>query len=103
MSLTSSLSLQLMSALLTTYFPGLILYRLFLHPLSRFPGPTLAAVTDAYAGWYEVVQKGRILDQLEILHKKYGELQVDPLCRVHLTTLTGPVVRIGPGKVCFDH
>lgn len=50
----------------------LSIYRLSFHPLAKYPGPWLAAVTD----WYTVVQigfGGRHLD-LYRLHKKHGTL-----------------------------
>ncbi|KAF6747677.1 cytochrome P450 [Ephemerocybe angulata] len=70
---------------LVAYLAAICTYRLFFHPLSRFPGPSLAAVTDGYAAWYEVVKKGEIVHELDRLHKVYG-----------------PIVRIGPGKLHFN-
>lgn len=51
---------------------GVAIFRLFLHPLSGFPGPKLAALTTWYEGYYDVVKKGRFTFHLETLHKKYG-------------------------------
>ncbi len=48
---------------------GLALYRLSLHPLAKFPGPKLAALTTWYEGYYDVVKKGRFTFHLESLHK----------------------------------
>ena len=62
---------------------GLIVYRLYLHPLSKYPGPLLGRITD----WYSVYQawKGyRHLDLYE-LHQKYGK-----------------VVRYGPDKISIN-
>lgn len=51
---------------------GTIFYRLFLHPLAKFPGPKLAAISTLYEGYYDVVHQGRYLWQIEKLHKQYG-------------------------------
>lgn len=59
------------------------IYRLYLHPLSRIPGPRLAAVTSC---WYAYqVRNGRMLQLGKTLHKQYG-----------------PVVRVSPNEVWFN-
>ncbi|KAG6833557.1 hypothetical protein H0H87_005208 [Tephrocybe sp. NHM501043] len=63
----------------SAYLVALGFYRLFLHPLARFPGPRWAAVSDLYSAYYDLVLKGALVDHLEELHKIYG-----------------PVVRFGP-------
>ncbi|KAF9056859.1 hypothetical protein BDP27DRAFT_1189835, partial [Rhodocollybia butyracea] len=60
----------------------LVLYRLFFHPLCRYPGPTLAALTDWYGAYYSIVKGGGLVTQYEQLHK-----------------LHGPVIRVGPNTV----
>ncbi|KAI2464794.1 cytochrome P450 [Annulohypoxylon bovei var. microspora] len=72
---------------LTAYFSllpiSLFIYRLYLHPLAKIPGPRLAAITSL---WYVYqVRKGRMMVLCRDLHKKYG-----------------PVVRISPNEVSFD-
>jgi len=52
---------------------GIVVYRLLLHPLAKFPGRKLAALTTWYEGYYDIVHKGRYLWQIEEMHKKYGE------------------------------
>ena len=48
-------------------------YRLWFHPLARFPGPKLAALTTWYEGYYDCLQyKGRFTFKLGDLHEKYG-------------------------------
>lgn len=47
-------------------------YNLYLHPLRRFPGPKLAAMTRLYEFWYDVVLDGRFLHQMERMHQEYG-------------------------------
>ena len=51
---------------------GNAVYRLYFHPLSKFPGPKLAAITTLYEGYYDVVHQGRYLWEMEKMHKKYG-------------------------------
>lgn len=65
-----------------TYFLCLISYRLFLNPLAKFPGPTLAAISGWYEAYFQLVKRGRFTWQIEHLHQKYG-----------------PVVRIKPNEV----
>lgn len=59
-----------------------VIYRLYLHPLSRFPGPRLAAATYLYGAYYDVVEEAQFVFKLNALHDKYG-----------------PVVRISPGEI----
>lgn len=54
------------------YVVGLGIYRLFFHPIARFPGPKLAAVTRWYEFYYEIVKKGNFTFHIQDLHKKYG-------------------------------
>jgi len=59
------------------------IYRLYLHPLAKFPGPLIGRITD----WYSVFHclKGdRYLDFID-LHNRYGD-----------------VVRFGPNRLSFS-
>ncbi|KAF2161585.1 hypothetical protein M409DRAFT_69676 [Zasmidium cellare ATCC 36951] len=60
-----------------------IFYTLFLHPLAKYPGPRLAAITRL---WYvRQLQRGKFPTQSRELHKTYG-----------------PIVRIAPDEVSFS-
>ena len=61
-----------------------IIYRLTLHPLASFPGPKLAAATNFYAAYYDLICKGTLIKQIPDWHDKYGGIYVlirpFPLC-----------------------
>lgn len=84
-NLTSNLWLGAGVSLLAgiLYILGVIVYRLTLHPLAKYPGPFLAKITD----WYIVIRsfKGDRHIELFELHKKHG-----------------PFVRFGPNKVSVN-
>jgi hypothetical protein len=69
--LTVSPALTVFS-LLVLYVFGLSLYRLFFHPLAKFPGPKLAAVTTWYEAYYEIVCNGQYSHKISELHDVYG-------------------------------
>ncbi|KAK4069632.1 hypothetical protein Purlil1_13680 [Purpureocillium lilacinum] len=54
----------------------------YLHPLSRFPGPRLAAMGSLYEFWFDVIRDGQYLWQIEKMHDKYG-----PVIRINSTEL----------------
>lgn len=51
-----------------------VVYRLYLSPLAGFPVPKLAAVTNLYAGYYDLFCGGSFIKKLPALHKQYGAL-----------------------------
>lgn len=53
------------------------IYRLFFHPLSRFPGPRAAALTRWYEFYYDVVKPGQFIWKIESLHEKYGTFKTN--------------------------
>jgi hypothetical protein len=85
---------------------GLVVYRLYFHPLTHIPGPLLARITD----WYNVVVAfgdDRHLDFYK-LHQKYGmglpDTWRNEWAEYHLTKtfLPGTVVRYGPSRVSIN-
>ncbi|CAI6227143.1 unnamed protein product [Periconia digitata] len=67
---------------LAIYSLGLAFYRLFLHPLARFPGPKLAAITRWYEAYYDLILDGQYTFKIAELHKTYG-----------------PIIRISPHEL----
>jgi len=57
---------------LLLYGVGLVVYRLFFHPLSKFPGPKLAAITGWYEFYYDIAKDGQFFWKIEEMHKTYG-------------------------------
>ena len=60
------------------YGVSLVIYRLALHPLSKFPGPKLAAATLWYEFYYEVVKKGQLTFKIREWHQQYGIPSLPP-------------------------
>ncbi|RYP62235.1 hypothetical protein DL769_007389 [Monosporascus sp. CRB-8-3] len=69
-------------ALFTLYWISSIIYSLYLHPLSKYPGPRLWAITRIPYAFY--LQKGRLPQTVKALHDKYGT-----------------IVRIAPDELSF--
>lgn len=68
--------------LLVTHSGATVIYRLYLHPLAKYPGPRLAAATYWYDFYWEVRKRGQFAFQIQRLHQQYG-----------------PVVRINPNEI----
>ena len=77
-----------------------ILYRVALalynispfHPLSRFPGPKLAAMTFLYEFWYEGIRWGKYTWEIQRMHEKYGaSLHVLHQCVIYCGFTATPV------------
>ena len=56
------------------YLIGLAVYRLYLSPIAKFPGPKLAALTKWYEFYYDVVKRGQFSANIQELHKIYGKI-----------------------------
>ncbi|XDG06281.1 hypothetical protein ABKA04_005896 [Annulohypoxylon sp. FPYF3050] len=81
-ALSNLLSWPRLGMIVVLYFATLAFYRLFLHPLSRFPGPKLAAISRWYEAYYDVIQNGQYTFKIAELHKIYG-----------------PIIRISPHEL----
>lgn len=68
----SWLSLAVVTSFIA-YHVYLVIYRLFFHPLAKFPGPKLAAATDLYEVYFNVIKRGMFLWEIESMHKQYGK------------------------------
>ncbi|KAI1809586.1 cytochrome P450 [Poronia punctata] len=66
------------------YRASIIIYRLYFHPLSKYPGPKVAAATTLYRVYYQMIRDGEHVAQATKLHEQYG-----------------PVVRIAPNTLHF--
>lgn len=76
-----------------------VLYRLYFHPLAKYPGPILAAISDYYLAYYDLWMDGGIVTQLENLHRRYGKATSIRFSSLRLIMFLGPVVRLRPNRV----
>lgn len=84
--------------ILTCYCICKCLYNLYLHPLSKFPGPKLTAIGSLYEFYYDVIKDGQYIWQIERMHRKYGKNQSSTTPDMSEAIidgfLQGPIVRI---------
>jgi len=57
---------------LVLYTASVAIYRLFFHPLAKFPGPKLAALSRWYECYQEIFLRGQFYYSVEQMHEKYG-------------------------------
>lgn len=69
-------------SLVLLYFVSKTIYYLYLSPISKIPGPKLAAATWWYEYYHDVVTYGKYVFKVMDMHKEYG-----------------PIVRISPHEV----
>lgn len=54
------------------YAVFLSIYRLYISPISKFPGPKITALTGLYEAYYNIVQGGKFTFKIRELHGRYG-------------------------------
>lgn len=72
----------LLAGIWSIYIVALVIQRLWLSPLAHIPGPRLAALTQYYEFYYDIVLGGQYTFKIIDMHEKYG-----------------PIVRINPWEV----
>lgn len=62
------------SAVSVVYAFCTVVYRLFFHPLAKIPGPKLAAATQLYEFYFDILKwpGGQYWSEVEKMHEKYG-------------------------------
>lgn len=68
-------SLEVLLGVIGVFFLYLALIsvqRLFLSPLAKYPGPRLAALSNWYEFYYDVVSQGQFTKHIQYLHRVYG-------------------------------
>ncbi|KAL4734950.1 cytochrome P450 [Aspergillus similis] len=77
-------SLLALAGALIIYSLYYVCYTFYWHPLARFPGPPLAALTRFYRAYIDISWKHSFVHHLGELHEKYGD-----------------IIRIGPNELHF--
>ena len=55
------------------YFVCLVIYRLYLSPIARFPGPKITAISGWCEAYYDIVKGGQFSNQVQKWHERYGK------------------------------
>lgn len=69
---TPPLSISVIICAFILYKIYLVVWRLYFSPLSKFPGPTLAAATGWYEFYFDYWKNGKYIFEIERLHKIHG-------------------------------
>jgi hypothetical protein len=74
LSLPMSAVLIVLEAVLVVYLVAGAIYRVYLSPLAKFPGPKLAALTLWYEFYYDVWLGGQYIWKIRELHEQLVSL-----------------------------
>jgi hypothetical protein len=77
-------AVKIFSGVLLLWIIGTAIYRVYLSPLSKIPGPKLAALTSWYEFYYDAVKGGQFTFHIQDLHRKYGA-NINSFARFRLT------------------
>ena len=72
------------AGLVATYCLIGVIYRLYFHPLAKFPGPKLAAATLWYEFYYDCILYGQYTFKIGRMHEKYGPSNISRRSNVSL-------------------
>ena len=70
--LSASTTATVAAGLVAAYCLFGVFYRLYFHPLAKFPGPKLAAATLWYEFYYDCILFGQYTFKIGRMHEKYG-------------------------------
>jgi hypothetical protein len=76
-----------------------VIYNVFFHPLSRFPGPRGAACTRWWLAYMEIGRGVSLSTLREELHQKYGILSSSRSFDRSIDAGQGDIIRISPNEV----
>jgi cytochrome P450 len=85
-----------------SYVLAKLIYRLFFHPLSQFPGPKLPAATFWYEAYFDILKSpgGQYTYELDRLHAIYGPVIRSNPEQIHIKNSEWfDVLYAGPGHV----
>jgi hypothetical protein len=71
-------------ALSILYLVGLGIYRLSFSPLAAYPGPRLAALSNWYEFYWDVIQQGQFTFHIQKLHLQYGQPLLSSTCQLDI-------------------
>lgn len=82
-----------------------VIYRLYLHPLARFPGSKLVAITYWVEFYLDVVKAGggQYYKRVNQMHHKHGK-EYDCFVRHEHepNAVPGPIIRVSPNELHID-
>lgn len=79
---TKTTLVYLVVGLFLTWYSCRLIYNVYFHPLSQFPGPKLAGASCWYEAFFDLVVRpgGQYMHQIDRLHEEYGEFRFRTGC-----------------------